>query len=376
MRILFSVEFLTTHSVMIAGLFSTIATAKRLSSSHAIFKHSASSNWPKSLQGLTRADSMLLECIQEPTDHFECDLHVNFSTNPSIRITSRLNAGYFVSEYGNSIGPWIIEYIESGNILFVPSKWVLGLLLKFGVDHRSIVLMPNGVNPDYFYSSSWSDCQSLRSSLNIPEDHFVFSNVSALTENKGVDLLIEAFSIVTSKYPNTILLIKDSSNLYGINGRTCIQDAILRNKLKSSYTDRVRLVSGNISIPAMRELYSLTDCYVSPYRAEGFNVPVLEAISCGTPVIVTSGGPTDDFCFGTSARKITSKVVDSYKNVRGDWLEPDIEHLVSIMIHEIENPRKWTNDFSAFSSAISHMYSYDVLVERLFSDLKSRLDQK
>jgi hypothetical protein len=47
---------------------------------------------------------------------------------------------------------------------------------------------------------------------------------------------------------------------------------------------------------------------VSSYRADGFNLPVIKSIACGTPVIVTDGRPTDDFrtaCF------IRSKWVDN-----------------------------------------------------------------
>jgi glycosyltransferase involved in cell wall biosynthesis len=46
---------------------------------------------------------------------------------------------------------------------------------------------------------------------------------------------------------------------------------------------------------SLRELYNAADVYVSPYMAEGFNMPALEAQACGTPLIVPRGGPTDDF---------------------------------------------------------------------------------
>jgi tetratricopeptide (TPR) repeat protein len=35
--------------------------------------------------------------------------------------------------------------------------------------------------------------------------------------------------------------------------------------------------------------------FVSPYRGEGFSLPTLEAMSSGLPVIVTQGGPTDEY---------------------------------------------------------------------------------
>ena len=38
----------------------------------------------------------------------------------------------------------------------------------------------------------------------------------------------------------------------------------------------------------MANLMRAADCYVSPYRAEGFNMPVLEAMACGTPVLTSN----------------------------------------------------------------------------------------
>ena len=45
----------------------------------------------------------------------------------------------------------------------------------------------------------------------------------------------------------------------------------------------------------MNLLYNIADLYISPYRGEGFNMPVLEAMSVGLPVLVSAGGSTDDF---------------------------------------------------------------------------------
>src|SRR4051812_35819491 len=42
-------------------------------------------------------------------------------------------------------------------------------------------------------------------------------------------------------------------------------------------------------------LYRSVHALVAPYRAEGFGLPILEALACATPVIVTSGGGSADF---------------------------------------------------------------------------------
>ena len=76
----------------------------------------------------------------------------------------------------------------------------------------------------------------------------------------------------------------------------------------------------------MAHLYNSADVLVSPYKMEvscaqpfvsrrsptlelspqGFNLPVLEAGACGTPVVVTKGGPTDDFTDASWAVRVNS----------------------------------------------------------------------
>src|SRR5581483_8736299 len=45
----------------------------------------------------------------------------------------------------------------------------------------------------------------------------------------------------------------------------------------------------------MARLYRTAAALVQPYRGEGFCLPVLEGMACGTPPVVTAGGATDDF---------------------------------------------------------------------------------
>ena len=45
-----------------------------------------------------------------------------------------------------------------------------------------------------------------------------------------------------------------------------------------------------LSFREMALLYQAADVFVSPYRAEGFNIPALETAACGLPVICTRGG--------------------------------------------------------------------------------------
>ena len=94
------------------------------------------------------------------------------------------------------------------------------------------------------------------------------------------------------------------------------------------------LISKNLTLKELSELYGSCDAYVSPYRAEGFNIPSLEAAACGIPVILTSGGSTDDYYHHSFALKIEGKRKTS--NGKYNYIEPNLESLVSNMSDLIE----------------------------------------
>jgi glycosyltransferase involved in cell wall biosynthesis len=46
--------------------------------------------------------------------------------------------------------------------------------------------------------------------------------------------------------------------------------------------------------PDMQNLYGLIDCFVSPHRAEGLGLTIVEAMAAGKPIVATAyGGLTD-----------------------------------------------------------------------------------
>jgi hypothetical protein len=96
----------------------------------------------------------------------------------------------------------------------------------------------------------------------------------------------------------------------------------------------ITVIPGNLARGQLRTLYGIADGYVSPYRAEGFNLPVLEAIACGTPVIVTQGGATDDFCDDDVACRIHGRemvLAEPSLGISGRYIEPDLDALISAM---------------------------------------------
>ena len=89
-------------------------------------------------------------------------------------------------------------------------------------------------------------------------------------------------------------------------------------------------------------LYRSADCYVSPSRGEGWNLPLMEAMACGLPAIVTDWGAhhdfvTDGIAYPLRIRGLVPAESESRNHTGFNWADPDPEHLSHLLRHVFEN---------------------------------------
>lgn len=253
---------------------------------------------------------------------------------------------FMVTEFGltaKSFGegePDLASFTDGGNAIVTPSCWARDRLAEFGFDPAGIQVLRHGVRRQSFHPAGEEERREARQRLNWHDGHFVFANVGVATWNKGIDILIAAFATLRQSHPHIRLVLKDHAGLYGLGVDQTLRKVAQANPglLTQDVLDSISLISGNLSQQQLRALYICADCYVSPYRAEGFNLPVLEAIACGTPVIVTDGGATDDFCDGPWATRIPGQARrlsrDGLEN--GLYVEVSVQDLISVMQQRLD----------------------------------------
>jgi glycosyltransferase involved in cell wall biosynthesis len=147
------------------------------------------------------------------------------------------------------------------------------IIAKCGVSPERVVVIPGGVNQNKFSPQSESDIQETILRYSLPSPYFIA--VGSLTMRKNILSLINIWSNYSHKVRDTALVI------VGAGG------AAFKSVEKEAYPPGVLLL-GYVHDKDLPALYSGALALVFPSIYEGFGLPILEAMACGTPVIASN----------------------------------------------------------------------------------------
>lgn len=222
------------------------------------------------------------------------------------------------------------EAVEANDITIItPSEWSRQGFIKSGVSASRVFVVPHGVDTDTFRPLADAERSAARAALGCA-DRFVFLNVSALTGNKNVGAVVAAFAKVLRTHPRAMLVLKGLDSVYRSDQWLQVElagiDAFDRWKACKSLS----YVGSVLSTENLARIYQTADCYVSPYKSEGFNLPVLEATACGLPTVVPAGGCTDEFLTDDSALRVPSVCADHDGDGRA-WIKTNVDDIAAGM---------------------------------------------
>ncbi len=199
-------------------------------------------------------------------------------------------------EYGHVPIEWV-AHSHAVDEFWTPSETSRRAFVESGIPPDKIKIVPNGIDPRRFRPDAPPRPLPTTKS-------FKFLFVGGTIHRKGADLLLRAYRQHFTAADDVCLVIKDFGGDSFYAGQT-LADHIRR------LTDGPEILYLDETWPAdeLPGLYTACDCLVHPYRGEGFGLPVLEAMACGRPVIVTAGGATDDFATDELACRLPARRV-------------------------------------------------------------------
>ncbi|MFH1998285.1 MAG: glycosyltransferase family 1 protein [Planctomycetota bacterium] len=165
-------------------------------------------------------------------------------------------------------------------IVAVSHRTRQNILKLYPESARKIDVIHHGVDPRFETLEIMPDRRTFLNDLSIPDAPFVFF-VGSLRRKKNLAILLDAFEeLAEHDFPLNLVL------------------AGIRNTAWPDLQERVALapLKGRVFFPGYitdRELvvlYNMAEIMVYPSMYEGFGLPPLEAMACGTPVITTTGG--------------------------------------------------------------------------------------
>ncbi len=166
---------------------------------------------------------------------------------------------------------------KSYKILTVSENTKKDILKYFKVDPNKIEVIYNGVS-DEFVKKDKKKTQYVYEKFNIPTNKKILMYVGNLKPHKNLERLLEAYSKTKCKKDTCLLLVGKAFEKYNV----------LEDKEKDLKIDNNVIHTGIVSQEELVDLYNIADLFIFPSLYEGFGLPVLESLKCGTPVICSN----------------------------------------------------------------------------------------
>jgi len=227
-------------------------------------------------------------------------------------------------------GEKIVRIIEgntmrsSDAIIALNKTMYRAIVDKAGVENNKVVIIPNGVDTDFFKPGLKGD--EVLEKYGLEELKYVLF-VGRVSPEKGVHILLKAFKHVIGQASRNIKLVV----MGPLSSSFTSSDVSLYAKTLMNYAERVLpgkvVFTGPVDRGVLRILYSNAYCLVLSSLVEAFGMVIIEAMASGVPVI------------GSTAGGIPDIVVDGVNGLlfrRGDWR--DLAGKLSMLLND-ENLR-------------------------------------
>jgi glycosyltransferase involved in cell wall biosynthesis len=155
-----------------------------------------------------------------------------------------------------------------------------------GLPAERIELLPHGIDIGRFRPVPVQERRALREALGLPVDGLVVTYCGRLLRGKGLELLLEAFARVGPGRGAHLLLLGS-----GAGQSLSVEEALRFRAAQPPLAGRVRFAG---RVDDVERWLQASDVFAFPSEFEALGLALLEASSCGLPVLATRTGGIPD----------------------------------------------------------------------------------
>ena len=297
-------------------------------------------------------DDVLKKMLVEQTLHTqngdtEFPLYRNYKNEgtPNIHIVLNDNThNYFEQNYSGkkiAYNVWettrqpdhFFENLKKFDQVWVPSEWQKQCTIEQGISPDKVKVVPEGVDTKAYRPKNRL--------ISKPVDRpFRFILVGRWEYRKATREIIQTFVNTFSEDQNVELLI-NVDNQFATDGLNSTEERLK----KFGISHKGIKVLHHLSKKEYIETLKSCDVFLSCARGEGWNLPLIEAMSCGIPSLYSNWGAQLEFAkdrgIPVNIKGEVSAAVENEEswnpNTPGNFAEPDFEDLSHKMLNVFEN---------------------------------------
>ena len=269
----------------------------------------------------------------------------------------------------------ILEYDQ----FWCPTEWQRQCTIEQGYPADRVKVVTEGLNPNIFFPAAKSILSNdLYDKYNIPHDSFVFMIFGRWDYRKSTEEMIAAWKRQFGNVDKCYLILS-VDNPFASDDMKTTEERLKHYKLEH---ERIRV----LHFPPREEYVQWLQygaCLLSCSRSEGWNLPLMEALACGTPSICSDWGGHLEFADGIAYKvNVPNELPPKNVYMLGDdhdlgvWGEPDFDHLRKVMQYVYDNYFECKTQTVQLSKYIRELYTWDNAARKAEGYIKELVTDK
>ena len=236
--------------------------------------------------------------------------------------------------------------------------------MNAGLEEERIVIIPHGVDLSVFKPKEKPRNEKCT---------FLWNKgwSKGINDRSGFHSVLQAFC-EEFKHEEAVKLVAHVNPAYNLPGWNIEEEFAKLNLPSKEVRAEINVNADVLPLTALPGFYEKGDFFIGTSKADAFNIPVLEAMACGLPIITSNFSGAVDYvpesCWFVSGKLVPASVTDINEVAmyeQSNWLELDVgqlrfmmrtvfdlwkdhpEHLREVSNECIEASKKWTWEKSA-----------------------------